>query len=166
MIHTSNLMGPGGMVHSPLPGQSPGDGEPSAPAGRPAARKSQIIEEEEDAEQIEEEIEEVEEFEEDVTAVHSESEQPVDDATQDSAQVAETGSPVSGRKPALEPAPDLESSPIPPRSSSLRSPPPKAAAAIAAVTGTSESTAQADAPSDQAVDSAGKAAAKPVTSSD
>lgn len=167
MVHTSNLMASGGMVHSPLPGQSPGDGESSGSTGRPAARKSQIIEEEEDAEQVEEEIEEVEEFEEDVTAVHSENDQPADDAAEDTAQVTETGSPVSGRKPALEPAPDLESSPIPPRSSSLRSPPPKAAAAaIAAVTGTSESTDQADAPSDQPIDSAGEAATKQVTSSD
>lgn len=162
MIHTFNLVPPGGMVHSPLPGQSPGGGEPSAPAGRPAARKSQIIEEEEDTEQIEEEIEEVEEFEEDVTA---ENEPPVDDAAQNSGQATETGSPVSGRKPALEPAANLETGPIPPRSSSLRSPP-KAAAAIADVTGTGESTTQADARDAQAADFAGEAAAKPVTSSD
>lgn len=167
MIHTSNLMASGGMVHSPLPGQAQGNGEPSAPTGRPAARRSQIIEEEEDVEEIGEEIEEVDEFEEDITAVHSEKEQPEDDAAKGTAQVTETGSAVTGGKPALEPAPELESSPIlPPRSSSLRSPPPEAAAAVATVTGTSGSTTQDSASGNQAADSTTEAAVKPTPSSD
>lgn len=169
MIHTSNLMVSGGMVHSPLPGQSTGNGESSAPAGRPAARKSQIIEEEEDAEDLEEEIEEVDEFdgsEEDSGMVHSESNQPEDDTVKDSAEVTETGSPVSSCQPVLEPAPELESSPLrPPRSSSLRSRPPKATATIAAVTESDESTTQEDATANKTADLAGDAATKPATPS-
>lgn len=119
MIHTSNLISPAGMVHSPVPGQP--DGESSIPAGRPVARKSQIIEEEEDAEDIEEEIEEVDEFD---GPEASGPAQPDEDA----------------KSSALDPSPELEASPIrPPRSSSLRSPPTKATATIAAVTESTES---------------------------
>lgn len=170
MIHTSNLMASGGMVHSPLPDQSTGNSESSSPAGRPAARKSQIIEEEEDAGDLEEEIEEVDEFdgpEEDSGMVHSESNQPEDDTVKDSAQVTETGSPVSSCKTVLEPAPDLESSPIrPPRSSSLRSGPPKAVATIAVVTESDESITQEDATANKTADLAGDAATKPATPSE
>lgn len=161
MIHTSNLMASGGMVHSPLPGQSPGDDDPNAPAGRPATRKSQIIEEEEGVGGIEEEIEEVEEFEEDIAAVQPETDRP-EDAAKDTAQAAEAD---SSHKPALEPAPDLESSPIhPPRSSSLQSLPPEAAAAIARVTGTSDPTAQGE-DSNQTAAPTGEAHPEPTTSS-
>ncbi|KAJ5948454.1 hypothetical protein N7454_001761 [Penicillium verhagenii] len=137
MLHTSNLMGSGGIIRSPAPGQSEVPGEPSHVAGRPVARKSQIIEEEDD-----EEIEEVDDFDgpeeetgEPTHLIHQDD--PDTDTIKDSAeQVEETGSPASIRKPALEPAPELEASPIiPQRSSSLRSPPPEAAAAIAMVTG-------------------------------
>lgn len=124
MLHTSNLLASGGVVHSPVPGQPAGPAEGNANAPRPSTRKSQIIEEEEDDEDIEEEIEEVDEFD-------GPEEGPA--------------SPVSEQKPALEPAPDLESSPIrPPRSSSLRSPPPEAAAAIAVVTGATEVPTETD----------------------
>ncbi|KAJ5647594.1 hypothetical protein N7490_003966 [Penicillium lividum] len=130
MLHTSNLMTPGGMVHSPLPGQSEGSSESNVPVGRPAARKSQIIEEEDD-----EEIEEVDEFDgpeeetgEPADAFHEGN--PETDTIKDSTElVEETGSPVSTRKLALEPAPELESPTRPPRSSSLRSPPEAATAA-------------------------------------
>ncbi|KAJ5083796.1 hypothetical protein N7456_013223 [Penicillium angulare] len=146
MLNTSNLMTPGGMVHSPIPGQPEEAAEP-IPAGRPVARKSQIIEEEED----DEDIEEVDEFDDEpgepADAIH-ESHDPETEALEDSShqnQVTETGSPVSIRKPALEPAPELDSSPIrPPRSSSLRSPPPEAAAAIAVVTGATDLDPEAD----------------------
>ena len=126
MIHTSTLMAPAGMLHSPVPCQP--DGESSIPAGRPVARKSQIIEEEEDVEDIEEDIEEVDEF--------------------DGPEVSGPVQPDQDTKSsALDPAPELEASPIrPPRSSSLRSPPTKATATIAAVTESTES-APADATS-------------------
>lgn len=153
-------MASGGMVHSPLPGQAPGDDE-NAPAGRPTTRKSQIIEEE-GVGDIEEEIEEVEEFEEDIAAVRPETDKPEDDAAKGT---AEAGSPISNHKPALEPAPELESSPIhPPRSSSLRSLPPEAAAAISHVTGTSISTTQ-DEDSNQTAAATCEDAPKPTTSS-
>ncbi|KAJ5142026.1 hypothetical protein N7526_003021 [Penicillium atrosanguineum] len=110
MIHTSNLMTPQGTLHSPLPGQP--DGEPSVSMGRPVARKSQIIEEEED----DEEIEEVDDFD------------GPEDAGPDVPKKDTAGS-------VLEPALELEtSSRLPPRSSSLRSPSSKADVTISAVT--------------------------------
>jgi len=114
MIHTSNLVAPG-MLSSPIPGQY--DGEPNV-LGRPATRKSQIIEEEEDAEDIEEEIEEVDDFgpEETIPA------QPDEDT----------------KSTALDPALELETPIRPPRSSSLRSPT-KTDTTTAAVTGFTES---------------------------
>ncbi|CEJ54500.1 Putative Protein kinase domain protein [Penicillium brasilianum] len=123
MIHTSNPMVSGSMLHSPLPGQALDSGDAIPVAARPAARKSQIIEEEEDDEGFEDEIEEVDEFtgpEEGLDTVTAEG-----DLTPrvSAAPVPEPGSPESDRKPVLEPAPELETSPRPPRSSSLRSPP-------------------------------------------
>lgn len=113
MIHTTNLMVSGGVANSPIPGQ-PVNTSPDIVAGRPVARKSQIIEEEEDVEGIEEEIEEVDEFDEPGT--------PGDFVTPDEHPADETGSPSSGRTP-FAPIPNLETSPLrPPRSSSLRSP--------------------------------------------
>ncbi|KAJ5760120.1 hypothetical protein N7520_007276 [Penicillium odoratum] len=154
MLHTSNLMTPGGMVHSPLPGQSEGSSELSVPVGRPAARKSQIIEEEDD-----EEIEEVDEFDgpeeetgEPADAVHEENPE-TDTIKVSTEQVEETGSPVSTRKLALEPAPELESPTRPPRSSSLRSPPEVATAA---------NMPQVDAVTIENVDAAGDAASNHV----
>ncbi|KAJ6135976.1 hypothetical protein N7512_001136 [Penicillium capsulatum] len=144
MLHTTNLMAPGGMVHSPVPGQPGGPEDSSANVTRPATRKSQIIEEEEDDEDIEEDIEEVDEFdgpdEEPGPALSSDTEQPHDEPGKGADNNApETDSPVSTRKLTLDPAPELDTSPIrPPRSSSLRSPPPEAAAAIAVVTGNAE----------------------------
>jgi hypothetical protein len=61
MIHTTNLTVSSGMVHSPVPGQPVEASQSLPPVGRPAARKSQIIEEEED-DGFEDEIEEVDEF--------------------------------------------------------------------------------------------------------
>ncbi|KAJ5670276.1 uncharacterized protein N7477_005639 [Penicillium maclennaniae] len=114
MIHTSNLTTTQGTLHPPLPGQP--EDETSVSMGRPVARKSQIIEEEED----DEEIEEVDDF----------------DGPEDTGpEVPEKDTAV----PVLEPAPQLETGPIlPPRSSSLRSPPSKADVLISAVTGSPE----------------------------
>lgn len=168
MLHTSNLIAPGGMVHSPVPGQSAGTGEPTASATRPATRKSQIIEEEEDDEDMEEDIEEVDEFdgpeEEPGPALNSDIDHPHGEPGKSADTTAKAESPVSTRKLALDPAPELDSSPIrPPRSSSLRSPPPEAAAAIAAVTGNAEPPTQSDAA--PAVDAADDAVTKPGSSS-
>lgn len=113
MIHTTNLMVSGGIANSSMPGQPMDTSGPDLAPGRPAARKSQIIEEEEDVEGIEEEIEEVDEFEEPTTpgGFFTPDEQP-----------AETESPSSGRTP-FDPILNLDTSPLrPPRSSSLRSP--------------------------------------------
>ncbi|KAJ5157516.1 uncharacterized protein N7482_008616 [Penicillium canariense] len=170
MIHTSNLMGSSGMVHSPLPGQAAGNDDAVPVSGRPVARKSQIIEEEEDAEGFEDEIEEVDEFdgpgEDSGTADADGDVTPQESVT----QAAEARSPVSAHKPALEPAPELESSPLrPPRSSSLHSPPPEpaealAAEALAAVAG--ESAAQdRDVADANSAETAGELTPKPVISS-
>jgi hypothetical protein len=141
MLHTSNSTAPAGVLHSPVPGQP--DEESSVPAGRPVARKSQIIEEEEDAEEVDEEIEEVDEF----------------DGPED-----ESGPALPEKDPktsALEPAPELEASPIrPPRSSSLRSPRSKTDAMIAVVAESTESK-----PEDTtATEHTGDAAAEPAPS--
>ncbi|KAJ5585274.1 uncharacterized protein N7459_005074 [Penicillium hispanicum] len=171
MIHTSNLMASGSMVHSPIPGQPAETCEPNVSAGRPVTRKSQIIEEEEDDEEIEE-VDEFDGVEEDPgtpgDVIHHESDIIEEDEEETSKgsnmQVTETGSPVTTRKPALEPAAELESSPVrPPRSSSLRSPPPQAAAAIAAVTGTTEPTTQDD-PALNTVPTSGNEAEKSANS--
>ncbi|KAJ5785692.1 uncharacterized protein N7503_010904 [Penicillium pulvis] len=165
MLHTSNLMAPGSMVHSPIPGQPDGAIEPIVAGGRPAARKSQIIEEEED----DEDIEEVDHFDgEEETGEPADvvdEDDPETETIKDSAEVAqETGSPASIRKPALEPAAELESSPIrPPRSSSLRSPPPEAATAIAELTGSTD-LQQDDIAIIKNADAAGDAASPHVAS--
>lgn len=160
MLHTSNLMATGGTVHSPLPCPMPGSNDST---GRSAARKSQIIEEEEDVEEIEEEIEEVEEEEFETTAVLPEDEQPTTEAVKTTAQPTETGSPSTERKPALEPAPELDSSPIMhPLSPSLQSEGSEMAAAIAAVISTNETLT----PDDVRETSADTPPNQPPTSSD
>jgi len=100
MVHTANLMVSGGMAGTEFPG---GAIVPeSAAATRSTARKSQIIEEEEDAE--DEEIEEVDAFS-----------GPEEEPSSPTVRKAADG------KPSLAPAPDIHSSPSrPPRSSSLR----------------------------------------------
>jgi hypothetical protein len=83
-------------------------------AARPAARKSQIIEEEEDAE---DEYEEVDTF----TGTEEEPASPIGVINSDLSGAGFSDQP---SKPVLEPAPDLDSSPLrPPRSSSLRAAP-------------------------------------------
>lgn len=110
-------MTPQGTLHSPLPGQPEAERESSVPlGGRPVARKSQIIEEEED----DEEIEEVDDFD------------GPEDAGPEVPEKDTLG-------PVLEPAPELEMSPVrPPRSSSLRSPPSIGDVTISTVTESSE----------------------------
>ncbi|KAL4930623.1 non-specific serine/threonine protein kinase [Aspergillus undulatus] len=109
MVHTANLMASGGMTATEYPnGEAVG---PPLKAARPATRKSQIILEEEDAE---DEYEEVDQF----TGTEEEPASPVGVG---SCEHPDPDS-LSGRsQPVLEPAPDLDSSPLrPPRSSSLR----------------------------------------------
>lgn len=135
MLHTNNLMASNSMVHSPVPGQ-PAQGDATPVAARPAARKSQIIEEEEDDDGFEDEIEEVDEFDEDqsggtIQPSRLSEDNPEAEAKAHSQPPPESPSSVHN---GLEPAPELESSPLrPPRSSSLRSPPEAAAAAVTAV---------------------------------
>lgn len=119
MIHTSNLMVSGGTVSSPVPGQV-NTSDPDIPVARPAARKSQIIEEEED-DGIEEEIEEVDEFDDPGTPGTPGDLVIPDDHREETPKVSmEEGS--EGKRP-FAPVPNLETSPLrPPRSSSLRSP--------------------------------------------
>ncbi|KAJ5834338.1 hypothetical protein N7447_000364 [Penicillium robsamsonii] len=114
MIHTTNLVMSSGAVNSPVPGQPLTANGLDVVAERPAARKSQIIEEEEDVEGIEEETEEVDEFDEPGT--------PGDIVIADDRPGDAPGSPTSGRTP-FTPIQNIETSPLrPPRSSSLRSP--------------------------------------------
>ncbi|KAJ5894374.1 hypothetical protein N7495_006065 [Penicillium taxi] len=106
MLHTSNLMLSGGLVHSPVPGQPAGTGDTTKPT-HPTSRKSQIIEEDE-------EIEEVEEFDgpEEMNELDEvQSEDDTNDYTPRASikQVTEAGSPGSYKR-VLEPAPDLEHS--------------------------------------------------------
>jgi hypothetical protein len=177
MIHTSNLMVSSGMVHSPVPGQPVEASESIPPVGRPAARKSQIIEEEED-DGFEDEIEEVEEFEgeeeeeeEDGRAGHGETLQESSQSIKETAEAEVPGSPASTHKNVLEPAAELETSPLrPPRSSSLRSPTPETAAAVAAVIA-NETADDAEASASQSAEAnttgdAAAATTKPVTSFD
>ncbi|KAL4797338.1 hypothetical protein BDV19DRAFT_359413 [Aspergillus venezuelensis] len=107
MVHTANLMASSGM------GDPTGEARLDGPlkASRPATRKSQIIEEEEDAE---DEYEEVDHF----TGTEEEPASPTGVVSSDHPDPDS----LSGRsQPVLEPAPDLDSSPLrPPRSSSLR----------------------------------------------
>ena len=163
MLHTANLMAPGGVVHSPIPGQPEGPAEPVVSASRPAARKSQIIEEEEDDEDIEEvdEFDDEEETGEPADVIHEDQDAETETIKELDNQVPEAGSPVSLRKPALEPAAELESSPVrPPRTSSLRSPPPEAAAAIAVVTGTTKLDSEEDTAAPVAADAVDTPTAK------
>ncbi|KAJ5774592.1 hypothetical protein N7457_009488 [Penicillium paradoxum] len=123
MIHTTNLMLSGGIGNSPLPGHPVTPNGPGIMTGRPGARKSQIIEEEEYDEGIEEEIEEVDEF--DDPGTPGDIVIPDDHRANETPRVSlelETGSPLGGKIP-LTSVPSLETSPSrPPRLSSLPSP--------------------------------------------
>ncbi|GAB1213976.1 hypothetical protein ATERTT37_003132 [Aspergillus terreus] len=124
MVHTANLMVSGGMAAPECQNGGIGAAEPAGPA-RPAARKSQIIEEE-DLE--DEDIEEVDTF----TGTEEDPGSPVDAGRSEDQFAAgkPADSPGRSRKPALAPAPDIDPVPIrPPRSSSLRSPRPGSSAA-------------------------------------
>ncbi|KAF9886217.1 hypothetical protein FE257_011940 [Aspergillus nanangensis] len=119
MIHTANLMVSGGMASTEHPNGNIGVGEATKTTARPAARKSQIIEEEEDME--DEDIEEVDTF----TVTEEDPGSPVDE---DQIATAITGdSPGRDRKPVLAPAPEIDSPLRPPRSSSLKAPRPGSA---------------------------------------
>jgi hypothetical protein len=123
MIHTSNLMVSGGTVNSPVPGQS-NKSDPDIHIVRPAARKSQIIEEEEDDDGIEEEIEEVDEFDDPGTPGTPGDLVISKDHGDETPKVSMEfeGSESPGKTP-FAPVPNSETSPLrPPRSSSLRSP--------------------------------------------
>jgi hypothetical protein len=158
MIHTTNLTVSSGMVHSPVPGQPVEASQSLPPVGRPAARKSQIIEEEED-DGFEDEIEEVDEFD--------GPGEEVEEEEAETAEATEPSTPASTHKSALEPAAELESSPLrPPRSSSLNSPPPETAAAVAAVLANKTANDEAEAPTSQSAEANATidaAPAKPVT---
>lgn len=106
MVHTANPVAAGGMAP-----EFPNDGDAAAlKTTRPATRKSQIIEEEEDAE---DEYEEVDTF-------TGTEEEPISPVGVGSDPLDSENSP-EPNQPVLEPAPDLDSSPPrPPRSSSLR----------------------------------------------
>ncbi|KAL3472801.1 hypothetical protein BJX99DRAFT_210099 [Aspergillus californicus] len=107
-VHTTNFAGPGSECPN---GNTRVDGA-STKAARATTRKSQIIEEEEDAE---DEYEEVDTF----TGTEEEPASPIGLMNPDMDNL-----PGRSAKPTLEPAPDLDSSPLrPPRSSSLRTVP-------------------------------------------
>lgn len=125
MAHTANLMLSGGIGSPSLNGKLDTE-DISATSGRPAARRSQIIVEEEDIE--DEDIEEVDAFSgpEDHTTVLEDDQDSQGDQVKAGYNSNADGSgltlsPDSGQRPALAPSPELGPSPIrPPRSSSLR----------------------------------------------
>nr|XP_001399085.2 protein kinase [Aspergillus niger CBS 513.88] len=114
MVHTANLMVSGGMASTEYPNGDIGIGGPAvAAAARPGARKSQIIEEEED---MEEDIEEVDTFD----GLDEGPGSPVDStASEDHTGAGHLMGSSLGRigKPTLAPAAELESTPRPPHTS-------------------------------------------------
>jgi hypothetical protein len=110
MLHVANLVASGGMT-SEYPNGDVRMDVPAIKAARPTTRKSQIIEEEEDPE---DEYEEVDAF----TGTEEEPASPIGVV---SSELSDLDHARSRGQPVLEPAPDLDSSPLrPPRSSSLR----------------------------------------------
>ncbi|KAL6235172.1 hypothetical protein BDW75DRAFT_210427 [Aspergillus navahoensis] len=110
MLHVANLVASGGMT-SEYPNGDIRMGVPALKAARPTTRKSQIIEEEEDAE---------DEYEE-VDAFTGTEEEPASPTGVVSSEVSDPDHFRGRGHPVLEPAPDLGPSPLrPPRSSSLR----------------------------------------------
>ncbi|KAL4975750.1 hypothetical protein BDW66DRAFT_64379 [Aspergillus desertorum] len=110
MLHVANLVASGGMT-SEYPNGDIRIDVPALEAARPTTRKSQIIEEEEDAE---DEYEEVDAF----TGTEEEPGSPTGGV---SSELSGPDRTCNRGQPVLEPAPDLDSSPLrPPRSSSLR----------------------------------------------
>ncbi|KAL4900582.1 hypothetical protein BDW74DRAFT_94335 [Aspergillus multicolor] len=106
MVHVANLMASGGLTS-----EYPDGGIPSLKAARPTTRKSQIIEEEEDAE---------DEYEE-VDAFTGTEEEPASPTGAVGSELSDLDNSLGRGQSVLEPAPDLDSSPLrPPRSSSLR----------------------------------------------
>ncbi|RHZ62655.1 non-specific serine/threonine protein kinase [Aspergillus thermomutatus] len=120
MIHTANLMAPGGLPAPEFPHDNATTDQAHDPGkARAATRKSQIIEEEEDM--AEEDIEEVETFD----GPDEDPGSPVDAIIRPEEESKPfecfSGSPGQCQKPSLAPAPDIDSSPLrPPRSSSLK----------------------------------------------
>ncbi|KAL3434754.1 kinase-like domain-containing protein [Aspergillus tetrazonus] len=110
MLHVANLVASGGMT-SEYPNGDVRMDVPAIKAARPTTRKSQIIEEEEDPE---------DEYEE-VDAFTGTEEEPASPTGVVSSELSDPDHAHSRSQPVLEPAPDLDSSPLrPPRSSSLR----------------------------------------------
>lgn len=130
MIHTANLFASSGMGTPGLPAGEQSSEGASNSMGRARARKSQIIEEEEDME--EEDIEEVDAFspdpERDTSFDTARRSEEVSAILQEEKGKEPETSPTAVReakdtKPVLAPAPDLDSSPVrPPRTSSLGAP--------------------------------------------
>ncbi|THC87855.1 hypothetical protein EYZ11_012699 [Aspergillus tanneri] len=118
MSHTANLMISSGISAPEFPRNDIGTPEPVSGAARPATRKSQIIEEEEDLEG-DEDIEEVDTF----TGTEEEPGSPTDVVNSEDHMraVSATDSPGLSHKPVLAPALDLDAGPMrPPRFSSLK----------------------------------------------
>ncbi|CAG8057231.1 unnamed protein product [Penicillium olsonii] len=124
MLHTSNLMVSNGTASSPIAGQPVNPSDSDVSVGRPVARKSQIIEEEEDDDGVEEDLDEVDEVDEfdDPGTPGTPGDMVISDDQNDTTPKVSVELDSPSRTP-FAPVPNLETSPLrPPRSSSLRSP--------------------------------------------